>query len=112
MAIRTAAGPMSYPNARPLANPPHPCTNDGQAVAAFAPDHAVALDFGLDHGNGGEAGKARFSREAALRGQPGDILADGVTADLDAPRLTVDRLEAVHLTRRGIGEVARNLALQ
>src|SRR5215218_11171284 len=66
-----------------------------EIVASFAAPLAAALDLGLHHGDGGETWEARFAREAPVAGQEGDVVADGVTAQLDAARVGVGGLVAV-----------------
>src|SRR3546814_16151588 len=56
----------------------------GEIIAAFALDLAAAFDAGLDHGDGGEAGEARFAGIAAVRDEPVDGMAGGVAAAFEA----------------------------
>src|SRR3546814_14322681 len=62
----------------------------GEIIAAFALDLAAAFDAGLDHGDGGEAGEARFAGIAAVREEPVDGMADGVAAAFEADMIVVE----------------------
>src|SRR5215213_238907 len=52
---------------------------------------AAPLHLGLDHGDGGKAGKARLARDAAIGREPGLVMVDDVAPDLDAAVVTVGR---------------------
>src|SRR3546814_9170491 len=65
----------------------------GEIIAAFALDLAAAFDAGLDHGDGGEAGEARFAGIAAVREEPVDGMADGVAAAFEAAMIVVEGLD-------------------
>src|SRR3546814_2115566 len=58
----------------------------GDVVALLVPGPAVVLGGGLDHGDGGEAGEGALAGVSAVRLQPIDVVADPVTALLDAAR--------------------------
>ncbi len=64
---------------------------------------AIALDFWLDHGDGGEAWHRRLVGKAVVGGEPGDVLADGVPARFDVAVVGVGGLAAVN-GGFGIGE--------
>ena len=66
---------------------------EAEVVAPGDGGLAVALDLGLDHGDGGEAGEARLAGEAAIGDEPVDVVADGMTAHLDAAVVAVGGLE-------------------
>jgi hypothetical protein len=68
----------------------------------FGFDLVAALDPALDHGDGGEFGKARCAGIGARCAIPIDHLGDGVVADLEAAVVLVEGLDLVDLGgRRG-----------
>jgi hypothetical protein len=74
----------------------------GEVVALGFGRLAVAIDLAFDHGDHGEAGKARLAGEAAAAGEPVDAVADAVAADLDAAVAAVGGFVALD----GLVEVA------
>src|SRR3954468_4517173 len=50
---------------------------------------AAPLPLGLNHGDGRQAGKARFAREAAIGREPGHVMAYDVAPGLDAAMVAV-----------------------
>ena len=74
---------------------------------------APALNRGLDHADGGEAGEARLPGMTAVGGEPRDVAADEVAADLDPAVIAVGGLQPVdRRCRRHVREVARDLGVQ
>jgi len=84
----------------------------GQVVAPFEAGAAVALDLGLDHGNGGQPGEPRLAGEPPCGGEPVDLVADHVAADLDAAMVAIGRLEVAVVFGGGVVEIAPDLVVQ
>ena len=76
----------------------------GQVVASFEAGAAVALDLGLDHGDGAQPGEPRLTREPPCGGEPIDLVADHVAADLDAAMVAVGGLEVAVVFGGGVVE--------
>src|SRR3546814_17204111 len=84
----------------------------GDVVALLVPGPAVVLGGGLDHGDGGEAGEGALAGVSAVRLQPIDVVADPVTALLDAAMVCIgglgrDRRERKHAGLR-VGSLIRS----
>jgi len=81
-------------------------------MSPFEAGCAVALDFGLDDGDGTQAWEARLAGEAPGRGQPGHVVADAMAAHRDAAMVAVGRLEGAVEGGRRVVQVAPDLVVQ
>jgi hypothetical protein len=66
-----------------------------QVIASGRADFAVFFDVGLDHADHGEAGETGFAGKAAVGGEPGHVMADGMPADLDPAMVAIGGVMAV-----------------
>jgi hypothetical protein len=78
----------------------------GRAQIAAPPASGLARTFGLclnrpDHG---QVGERHLSRVTPVREQPGHVVADGVTADLDPAMLAVGGGAGLDVARRRVAE--------
>ncbi|GJD67050.1 hypothetical protein MPEAHAMD_7254 [Methylobacterium frigidaeris] len=76
----------------------------GQEVAPLDRSRVAASDRCPDHGDGLEAGEARRAGIAAIRGEPSDVVADDMAADLAAAVAEIDGLVAVEAGLPGVCE--------
>ena len=76
---------------------------------------SVSRGAGADRrrrGDGGEPGKARLAGMTAVGGEPSDVAADGMVADLDPAVIAVGSLQPVERACLRVGEVTPDLGLQ
>ena len=86
--LRPGAGPQPVFD---LPVPPHGVCEQlgverqgGQIETLSQSDAAVALDLGLDDGDCAQTWKSGLIGKSAVRDEPVDVVADPMTADLDA----------------------------
>jgi hypothetical protein len=80
--------------------------------AAITTDLSAALDLGFHHGDGFEARKSRFTREAAVGLQECDVVADGVVALFDAAVIAIGGVEDEQARGVGVVEGACDLGVE
>ena len=73
-----------------------------ETAAARDGDLGFAFDFGLEHGDGGNAGETGFGGEAAAGGQPFNLAADKVPPGFDLAMIAIASLMVVERARAGL----------